>query len=193
MNGSSAQAGQIARQAGGGLTVMLFDGVDDYVSAPLSGGVSDVYNKTIAAKIKTGADVSRLQVIFACGASVARIYLNSGEIILGSAQGTGFMVSPDTEYQVEIETNSVGNPINLRVDGITEWTGVAGAAGGTNVFYIGARDFSGVGLFFEGSIYEVEIAAMSQWDGYGAANADWVDNIGSNDGTVFGSPTTTTI
>jgi len=42
------------------------------------------------------------------------------------------------------------------------------------------------------SIWDVSINGVASWTGYpnGNTNGAWVDNIGSNDGTVSGSPTT---
>lgn len=49
------------------------------------------------------------------------------------------------------------------------------------------------GLLFEGLLYDVSIrkggVLVNQWKGYGNTDADWKDQIGTNHGTVSGSPT----
>jgi len=63
-----------------------------------------------------------------------------------------------------------------------------------DIFSVGVRQESAPDNFFNGVVYDVTLydedgtTAIGQWNGYGNTDADWTDQIGSNDGTVGGSP-----
>ena len=88
----------------------------------------------------------------------------------------------------------VGDGVNIKlyVDDVLEstspglTTGNFGGSQGIDTI-IGSTTDS-----FGGTIYDVIInngtSNVGQWNGYGNTNADWTDQIGSNNGTVAGSP-----
>ena len=63
-----------------------------------------------------------------------------------------------------------------------------------DVFSVGVRQESTPDNFFNGVVYDVTLydedgaTAIGQWNGNGNTNADWLDTVGSNNGTVNGSP-----
>jgi hypothetical protein len=169
-------------------TRMYFDKVDDYIAITL-GSVGEAQSTTISATFVTGDNITTPGVIWSVGGDGARLFLRNGELEVGNTTNTGFFLSTNTKYEVEMDTNSAGNPIELRVDGATVWTGLAGITGITTAFSIGSRKTSGApGAFFNGIIYDVSVGALHSYKGYGNTNADWTDQIGSNNGTVNGSP-----
>jgi hypothetical protein len=173
---------------------MLFDGVDDYVYYEVGTASQTAFaNKTIKATA-IFRSIATSQVVFSHGAGGARLYLNSatGTLHVGSNTNTSYAVVVNTLYNLELDINSSGLPVALRVDGVTAWSNPSGVAAdpvaGTK-FSVGARQTSGVfGLFFDGVIYNVEISDTLAWAGSGASTSDWADTIGSNDGIIVGSP-----
>jgi len=170
---------------------ILFDAVDDYVETTGMVSVVDYFGScTISADIYVG-DTSSTQVVWSLGSSAYRLLLVSGEWNLGDGTVTG--VSVESGFQnVSVTFNLSGYAISFRIDEIEVWTGTAVSSGSGTSFYLGARLSTTVGLFFNGLIYNFEIADSSvknfAYTGRGATPFD--DTIGSNDGTVSGNPVT---
>ena len=175
---------------------MWLDGVDDYVSVNVGStslnGLGAVTISAYAAFNKTNA----FEVLWSFGSSAYRVYLDrdgSGNIELMASTDTGFTPATNQIYFFEVDYNSSGEATEFRVDGNVEWTGTAApvpnAHDGSNVFLVGARNSSGTaGLFMTGLVYNVTISGTLNWIGNGNTDAAWVDQIGSNNGTVNGSP-----
>jgi hypothetical protein len=133
--------------------------------------------------------------LFSLSNSAYRCYVNSvGNIGVNSTLTSADLTEGYHEIAVEFNTEGIG--VAVAIDGVISWTGVASPAGQTsNGFYIGARDNSGIGLFWKGLIYDFSITGSSvknfSLNGYGNTDADWIDTTGtvdSNDITVNGSP-----
>lgn len=171
---------------------MYFDGTDDYISVSGMTAAVDYFGAcTISAKVYI-EDAAGDQVIFVLGTSAYRLFTSGGTYRFNSATDTGVSVAVGY-HEISAEFNSSGQATSLTIDGVEEWTGTAPPGGlATTVFYLGARDSSGLGVFFQGSIWDFAITGSAvknfSFNGYGNTNADWVDQVGSNSGTVNGSP-----
>jgi len=91
---------------------------------------------------------------------------------------------------IAVDYDASGQATELRIGGATEWTGTAPAGTTpTTLFHIGSR---ASGLYFKGLIYDFSLSGSAvknfAFNGYGNTNGDWEDQVGSNDGTVVGSP-----
>jgi hypothetical protein len=79
------------------------------------------------------------------------------------------------------------------IDGILQTTTASGTPAVVNmpVFQVGgARAYYGLfsGVISNITLRDASGVVTSQWNGYGNTDADWIDQVGSNDGTVNGSP-----
>jgi len=172
---------------------MYFDGVDDYVSVAGMTASNNYFGAcTISATIYV-QDVSTAQVVWSLGGSCYRLYINAGVWILNAATSTSVPVVTGLQT-VSVTFNASGEATAFSTTAGGSWTGTAPAGGSPlTVFLIGTRNAgAGVGLFFNGLIYDFSITGSSvknfAFNGYGNTNADWEDQVGSNNGTVNGSP-----
>ena len=170
---------------------MWFDGVNDHIrlnDITLSGA------RTIRAErvYYTGGG-SSFSVLWANGTAAYRVWVNaSGAINLNSTETIGVNVPLSQFFDIEVDYNASGQGVAVRIDGDTVWTGTAAAGvtgSGNNQFAVGARITSNnAGGFFQGVIKKVSVSGILSWEGDGNQNSNWEDQIGSNDGTVNGSP-----
>jgi hypothetical protein len=168
---------------------MYFDGVDDYVEVTGMTALSDYFGAcTIEAKVLV-ADAAATIVIACLGASAYRLLTVGGSWAINN-----LVLSPAVSVTEGLQTISVdfdasGQGTALRIDGVEVWSGTAAAGTPNTSFYIGKRD---TGSFWKGLIYDFSLSGSSvknfAFDGYGVDAADWEDTVGSNDGTVNGSP-----
>ena len=171
---------------------MYFDGVDDYVSvAGMTKSVNYFGACTMSATVYV-TDTTTNQVVFCLGGASYRLFINTdGNWYVNTSQNTGVAATLGA-HTVSVEFDNSGNAISFTLDGVEEWTGSESGSFPEPVFYIGARDVSGLGRFFKGLIYDFSITGSSvknfAFNGYGNTNADWEDQVGSNNGTVNGSP-----
>jgi len=171
---------------------MYFDGVNDYVSVAGMGASGSYFGAcTITATVNFD-DPSARGVLCSLGTSAYRVFAEGGTWRVNSSDT---LVSvPSGIHTVSVDFNSSGQATELRIDGVTEWTGtISAGATAVDVFYVGGRESGGsVGLLFKGLIYDFSLSGSSvknfAFNGYGNTNADWEDQVGSNDGTVVGSP-----
>jgi hypothetical protein len=188
---------------------MWFDGVNDYVAAQFTDANSGYLEaKILPSTLSSGAIVSRS---LTTGASTARMYfgLFEGKPEFRWVDGGGAYwvradaaISVNVEHTIRVDVVS-GVSAQISIDGSSvAQSVVSGAASGVKLLanigtafdYIGARWFaSGGGAAvltspFLGLIRSVKINGTEEYNGDGNTNADWVDQIGSNDGTVNGSP-----
>lgn len=173
--------------------VMNFDGVGNYVSvAGMTASTNYFGACTITARVFVRS-LSALKTVWALGASAYRLLMNDGTWRLNSSTNTGVAVTAGQQI-VSVTYNSAGAAVSFRINGATVWTGTAAISGTspTDTFYIGARDFSGIGLFWDGGIWDFSLTGSSvknfSFAGDGNINENWLDTVGSNNGTVSGSP-----
>jgi len=166
---------------------MYFDGVDDSVvlGSIIDFGTSD-FSASATVTLKDGGVV--------IGSIGTRFLLNmstTGASIREKNTADIYSFSYDAgtldQYKTyAVEIKRVGNDISLVIDGVTQSdVKTVPALSEFSVNEIGSRGGAG---FFSGIISDVNINGVASYQGYGNTNADWEDQIGSNDGTVNGSP-----
>jgi hypothetical protein len=168
---------------------MNFDRVNDYVRRTLSGNLTGA--RTISAYVSVDSTTS-FQVVWASGIASYRLWLGTDlELTLNSGGGIGYFLNVNQLYFIEVDYDASGRGIEVRVDGVTVWTGIVAQGTANNVFTVGARESSGTPAgFLGGTIFGVTVSGILDWEGYGITDADWSDNSGNaNNGTVVGSPT----
>jgi hypothetical protein len=173
---------------------MYFDGVNDYINTgiglPSAGKIefqyvhlnSRQYASIVGRRNIAGTDEVYLTFFDAAG-SILSLQINGVNVTSGSSFTYG------QTYKIAFTWGS--GTAELFVDDVSQ--GSASYVGGftANSILIGN---SATPNYTEGIIYDVDIYDTDQttiitaYDGYGNTNADWEDQVGSNDGTVSGSP-----
>jgi hypothetical protein len=176
---------------------MWFDGVNDYVSYNTGSTVSSHFGSCTMSAYIIFNDLSSTQSIWSHGASGNRIYMNSGNIRCNADTTTLFNPSAGILYLIEADFNASGELTEFRVDGNVEYSGPpisAGLISSQPNFYLGTRasNDNNTGIYFNGIIYGFTVSGSNglEWIGNGNTDAAWVDQIGSNNGTVNGNPVT---
>jgi hypothetical protein len=173
---------------------MWFDGEDDYIVTNIGSAAGNGLGAVTISAYVLFSDLSNISIIWSFGRTAYRLFfdqVNGSSLAINQNQLTGFVPDINTLYFIEVDYNASGEGVELRVDGVTEWTGTApvGDNNGTNEFLVGVRKAGATGAFFHnGLTYDVTISGTLNWVGNGNTDAAWVDQIGSNDGTVNGSP-----
>jgi len=182
----------------GGISGLLdFDGSDDYIQYPLiTIGVNETITFSLYRKINDYTSDSGIFVFGDIGSNMIKCTLKDTDIHFSTdafPNQVKYSLNGLTEIELVCEVTKVGNTItNFTVNGSTL------IQTGSTVFSgIGANNFigsSGVVLANNVLIYDVTIGSIFNTIGYPAGNLNpaWEDTIGVNDGTVSGSPTTTT-
>lgn len=177
----------------GNLTTMWFDGVDDGVNLqnpaiPLTGdfeitwkavvpdGWVSASNRFMISQHLT-ADNGRF-VLGALGSTGQSYLFVGGNTIMGVTVNDGI----PREYRV----TRTGNVFELFVDGVSQGTTTSSSQISNTHTSIGTTP--DINRFFEGSVWDVNINNQHFYKGYGNTDAHWVDQIGSNHGTVIGNP-----
>jgi hypothetical protein len=97
-------------------------------------------------------------------------------------------------HTLSVRWNSVTSQFDITLDGVAQTVTNAGAQAAftaPNLQIGGPRAFFGTqfkGIIYDVSIFDSGLDAYLTVNGYGNTNADWEDQVGSNDGTVNGSP-----
>jgi hypothetical protein len=168
---------------------MYFDGVNDEVRVTGMTASVDYFGAcTIEATIYV-EDTTATQVVWSLGSDCYRLVSISGQWRLNGATDTSVLVTSGL-ITIAVDYDASGQATELRIGGATAWTGTAPAGTTpTTIFYLGSR---ASGLFFKGLLYDFSITGSSvknfAFNGYGNTDADWEDQVGSNDGTVIGTP-----
>ena len=190
-----------------------FDGANDYVSLP-NLGISGSDNRTVVVKGIYQSQL-RLPLFTINGLSTAAgerwSFLADNDSlrieIQGSGSNTGLSLPDGKEFFVAIKLDgSTLGDHRLFANGVFE-----NASGGNTVnttdknYFIGRNLLSyGVGSLYDVEVYDtalsdsdiealyadesISTAPIASYEGYGNTNADWKDQVGSNNGTVNGSP-----
>ena len=116
----------------------------------------------------------------------------AGGDAIWSTTNSCFVLGEINTVSITYDSSSITNDPVIVVNGVTEpitetTAPVGGADIGAGALYLGNNEAGG-GSSFGGTIYDVTIGT-SVYEGYGITNADWEDQVNSNDGTVNGSPT----
>jgi hypothetical protein len=167
---------------------MYFDGVNDLVRLTGMTSSNNYFGScTIEATIYA-RDTGGTRVVCSLGSASYRIFSMSGTWHLNTSTNTGVAVTSGLQT-IAVNFDSSGNATELKINGTTEWTGSASGAAPSTNFEIGSR---ANGLHWNGLIYDFSLSGSSVknflLNGYGNTDSDWEDQVGSNDGTVIGSP-----
>ena len=189
---------------------MYFDGVNDYVykstnnfrSADSSGSVLIDFatTSTSAMSLWGSSDESSTNYQFYAVMVAGAIQIFSRESNVNNAVITTNTFNDGLYHTVEIISD--GGNWSIKVDEVVEATTIStGTNNGNwfadvtkrNNFFVGALRRSDLIQYFDGVLANCIIKDSSgdvvfTWNGYGNANSDWEDQVGSNDGTVVGSP-----
>jgi len=182
---------------------MLFDGVNDFVDLGASFLNVSGAEIRITAKIEVGGNPrvivsqggatggwvvntdtnNKLRIVIKQNGSTStyRTILSSVVLSEGQIYDIDVKFSQDTATViingVEDASVNIGSPVGVYGDSVS------------NVF-IGARGDNSLwweGLIFDCNLY-LDDVLLSSYNGYGNTDANWTDQIGSNNGTVNGSP-----
>jgi len=180
---------------------MLFDGVDDAVlldAFNFDGSVFGFAFKYLAGEsqlmqIQDNSNSAHLLSITINNSS-KDVIVRLADIATNTTQSSFDTTGLDegSVYSIIVSFGAGGNTISSATvngspmssgnrSGRTQSSGVA-----ADSFYLGRRQD---GNFpYSGTVYNVFVLGVHQWSGYGNTDADWIDQVGSNDGTVNGSP-----
>ena len=149
---------------------------------------------TISAVVKMTSDPS-LRVIWSKGSSSYRCYVDSSDVIVIGTTSTGITLTNGADKLIEVDFNSSADGVELRIDGVTVWTGTAPAGSSNSVpeFYVGARRSTTAGLFWLGSIADFKITgANSQRWNLNRLISNTIPSVNSGDDlTSVNNPTET--
>jgi hypothetical protein len=188
---------------------MYFDGVDDYVainSVPsidfsdsfdisltvvsqqnfnndyIFSHSSSASNFPLFGLLASAVDSSKLRFLWRNDANSVQYDLTTtAEVFNGS------------ENLVRIIYDGI-DTVELHVNGVLSATSTNTPSGSftANKWGICVLNRATISNYFTGLIYDVSVSQngslVSSYQGYGNTNADWEDQVGSNDGTVNGSP-----
>ena len=197
---------------------MYFDGVNDYVeidsiltdfSSKNYGKIEinfcaeSLSNKTLWFASNDVSDSYFFGVGISSNASIFIMLRDTGKGNVRHASPGG-VVDIGRKYIFCVTLNSSGEWIFELNGSVITFTEIYGGPlpnmwfGNLSAFFIkfnvGRKPYTGGIHYFNGSIYDFKIydedltSVILNIQGYGNADADWVDEIGSNDGAVEGSP-----
>jgi len=189
--GSAYPVRPVERQS----NALEFDGATQYGYYDAGNTDDDGFGAvTISGRFKRASTTGVTRVLWSKGSSAYRLYHGATNILtLNSLTSTGYALPFDSWVTIEVDYNVSGEATEMRVEGVTEWTGVApvGSTAGSSNFSFGARDSSGFGLFYIGVASSLEITGdtsirfpLAEGTGSTAYNTD-----GTNHATLVGNPT----
>jgi len=164
--------------------IMYFDGVNDFVEldSAISLGIGDYIEAS--AHWVSG---TRLALFEDAPAVADFIYItDSGSVafrIDGTVYTHSLSATEGTVNTVRV-TRTASSTYSLSINGNSESKSTANAA--LSIRHFGGTD--GIGLYFKSLLLSVTYNTTGQWLNTGNTNANWLDQIGSNNGTVNGSP-----
>jgi hypothetical protein len=188
---------RFANQAEAADKRMYFDGINDSVDTGYKADpTSDFF---VEAKFCMSDFVVNASILNDAGAErVVQVYIKEDSKLQSNVlTSEGFqqvatsstVLNKGEIYVVRLEHNASESRMTLFVNGIQESTGTyTGTFNPANYNNIRIGAFPDGSLRFNGVIYDVNLNDESSYNGYGNTNADWTDQTGSNDGTVYGSP-----
>ena len=201
-----------------GTSRILLDGVDDFVQVDASSGDYDfgTGDFAIRAYVNTPSLSGQLRIAHRWDSSSNRgfafvvqtngvLRCNIGVIPTTASRSIRDSVAAlaaNQTYEVGVFWDNSAGAITFEINGAPsngayiDQNGAGQSVSGTTDVFIG-RTGAGAGTpsYSEGSIWDVRVYddlagtnLISRHLGTGAENSDWVDQVGSNDGTVNGSP-----
>jgi len=176
---------------------MWFDGVDDYVRTTSFAGLGNTdsffYDVTVVTSVLVSQYIVATRNDTTGGLSLALNATGNVQVFRANAQQhtSATSVNDGLKHDIRLEYNGDGTG-QLIIDGVSELytTATTGWTDGNDVL-IGARGdgVGGASFTFDGIIYNVNLNDQASYLGTGNTDADWLDQIGSNNGTVTGGET----
>ena len=176
---------------------MWFDGVDDQIN--FGSFITLTGDFRVRFKIFSTVSLEGHFVSNNVNTPGDRIYcFSSGScaIRIGSVQ-VGIGVIPKDNTVKQIEVKRIGSTVYLLIDGESVSSGVLNTGnftinniGDLHASVTGVPRLKGTAWDFE--FYDGATGLVHSYLGTGVTNSDWLDQTGSNDGTVAGSPQTVT-
>ena len=168
---------------------MYFDGVDDYVELDNVITMSGDFKVSWFQYLESGSD----KVVVGGGADNFIRWDSTGLLVRINGVFFSFNTAPTYQQTLNYSVRRVGSNLTLARGGVDVET-ISGNTDDFLLVEIGTR-FSAVllGMFF-GVIANLSVdvgntgASNHEWLGDGPLDENWKDQIGSNDGTVNGSP-----
>ena len=193
---------------------MYFDGVNDYVEVASASEIDNIFagGGTVSAKIILsslgGSSAGRIMQKHGGGATdgwhlgVASNGLffiqfwQNGSFKLWNATTTSITFGEQYSVSVTYDNTSASNNPSFEINGVSQGVTISSSSGipdtpdddSSSPLRIGNR--ADGSRQFNGTIFDVNINSEAIYQGVGNTNADWTDQIGSNNGTVNGSPVT---
>ena len=174
-------------------------GSGDYINCGILSGFTSYTEISISLKFAVSDNTSRIISILHSGGDDIRMAVTSaGALSIGVDDGTSFDLdfgagfNDGMPHTASLTLN--GDGLSATVDGTTLTNGSATFNFGTGngLCLIGSTSSAPGNNLAKGLIYDVEISNQSgathSWIGNGNTDAAWTDQVGSNDGTVNGSP-----
>lgn len=172
---------------------MYFDGVNDYVITNSGANLNDGTTRTISMDFFFSETPPIAQVLFSqqdgTGTGRTLIAVDTSRRIVSTLGGSSFVVFTSLTvgevYNIKL-TITNGN-YSFSLDDVVVNSGTVSQENATGDFIIGSSKVPTFNLF-KGVIRNVSITGVLDYTGDGNQNSNWVDQIGSNNGTVNGSP-----
>jgi len=178
---------------------MYFDGSNDYVDTGYQAdATSDFF---VSAKFVLDASYVPNDTIFSdVGGSERLVQLfvnNTGQLQANVDSSAGVQVvcigsttiNAGVVYAIRMEHTASTSTLDIYLNDVLEATGTySGTFNTANYGSIVIGAWPNNTQHWNGIIYDVNFNDESTYNGYGNTDADWEDQVGSNDGTVNGSP-----
>ena len=192
---------RFANQAAAADKRMYFDGSNDYVAFGNQSSIGIAESFSLTVDIVTSDDITNQQQIFDSSNSASDRFamcVRDGEIRV-AFYDTAYRyaksysgISANTKYSITFSYDGAGGS-TLTVNGnASDGTNNPVNMSASGVSYVGIQQVSQPfkGLIYNVAVYSDAAFTTKVWEvlGYGNTNADWEDQVGSNDGTVNGSP-----
>ena len=182
---------------------MYFDGVDDSVTnngAPIANvgaiRVSFIFTNTegvVFFSQQNGGSLYGASITQARTSGNVHVMFHEGSNVFTNVSQSGFNTGDLITATIYYNFNTLTFSVDINgMSGDNTLIGRHSGSGFIDLFQVGANGSST--FYYTGLIYDlIEYGAdqstpIRHWNGYGNTNADWEDQIGSNDGTVNGSP-----
>jgi len=166
---------------------MYFDGVDDHIDLASTLTISGDFAIT-AEVLSTG--LAGQNTVYG-NAGTNRLFIAAGmpSVRIASAlyEFTGLTYNQNTIYTTTLTRS--GSDLTLELDdgfSVQSETINSVSTADFSLESIGSR--AGSSDFFNGVISDINFNGQASYQGYGNTNADWTDQVGSNDATVYGTP-----
>jgi hypothetical protein len=166
-----------------------FNGTNAYVETTGMTAAADYFGACTISSWIFVEDTASTQVVWTLGSANYRLIMLAGNWGISGVNDIGVAVTAGWQ-KVAVDFNSSGAGVSFSINEVEVWTGDTGVSpASTNTFSLGARESTGYGLFFKGSIsgFAITGSSVKNFAYTGLGNDPWKDTIGSNNGTEAGT------